>query len=278
MDDLHVALLAVGDPRAVQRPAGLLAVVADRDRDQPARAASLARHQPRHRARRPARRRGPRRAPASATSRRPARGRSRRARACARRPREAPAAQERLARGGEVAAVAGEVLADELGHGLVADQVLHHARRAPVVGIERGERRAQALVGILDAGPGPDVGHRVLRRPVRGAGGEERGLVGEVAVDGRAAHAGVLGQRADRRARRADRAVQRDGALGDAPARGLLELGALLHPVWALFVSHACPINIDTSRGRRYIAATLLFDERRRHAAGDGGEGERQPA
>jgi mannose-6-phosphate isomerase-like protein (cupin superfamily) len=56
--------------------------------------------------------------------------------------------------------------------------------------------------------------------------------------------------------------VQRDGALGDPPARGLLELGALLHPVWASFISHDCPTNIDTSGGRRYIAATLLFDER----------------
>jgi hypothetical protein len=32
---------------------------------------------------------------------------------------------------------------------------------------------------------------------VRGAGREQRRLVGEVAVDGRAAYAGVLGQRAD---------------------------------------------------------------------------------
>jgi hypothetical protein len=34
VDDLHVALLAVGQLRAVERPAGLLAVMADRDRDQ----------------------------------------------------------------------------------------------------------------------------------------------------------------------------------------------------------------------------------------------------
>jgi hypothetical protein len=35
MDDLHVVLLAVRDAGPVQRPAGFLAVVADRDRDQP---------------------------------------------------------------------------------------------------------------------------------------------------------------------------------------------------------------------------------------------------
>jgi mannose-6-phosphate isomerase-like protein (cupin superfamily) len=29
-------------------------------------------------------------------------------------------------------------------------------------------------------------------------------------------------------------------------------------------IGHLCPTNIDTSGGRRYIAATLLFDERRR--------------
>jgi hypothetical protein len=34
MDELDVALLAIGDPGAVEPPAGLLAEVADRDRDQ----------------------------------------------------------------------------------------------------------------------------------------------------------------------------------------------------------------------------------------------------
>ena len=68
------------------------------------------------------------------------------------------AAQERLTRGLDVAVVAGEVLVDQLGHGLVADQVLHHPRRAAVVGVERVERRPQALVGILDAAQAPMSG------------------------------------------------------------------------------------------------------------------------
>ena len=105
-------------------------------------------------------------------------------------------------------------------------------------------------------------GTRVRRRPMRGAGREQRRLVGEVAVDGRAAHAGVLGQRAHRRARRAERPVQRDRALGDALPRVLLELGAALHPVGTLFVGHRCPMNLDTSSGRRYIGATPLSNER----------------
>jgi hypothetical protein len=48
---------------------------------------------------------------------------------------------------------------------------------------------------------------------VPGAGDEQRLLVGEIAIDGRASYARVVGDRADRGARRAQRAVQLRGAL-----------------------------------------------------------------
>lgn len=50
---------------------------------------------------------------------------------------------------------------------------------------------SQTLVGILDRRPAVELGEGVGRHPVRRAGGEEGLLVREVAVDSRAAHAGV---------------------------------------------------------------------------------------
>src|SRR4051812_11464164 len=79
------------------------------------------------------------------------------------------------------------------------------------------------------------------------AGCEQRLLVGEVAVQGGPSHARALGDSAERGAGGADRPVQLHGALGDAPAGLGLELGSAPLFVFALFVSHRCPTNIDTS-------------------------------
>ena len=73
---------------------------------------------------------------------------------------------------------------------------------------------------------------------MRGAGGEQGGLVWEVAIDRGAADAGELGHGADRRLRRPYRSVQLDGALGDAPTGLGLELRAALLPVGPLLVGH----------------------------------------
>src|SRR5689334_745786 len=79
---------------------------------------------------------------------------------------------------------------------------------------------------------------------MRRAGCEERHLVGEVAVDGRATNPGPLGDGADRGPRGPERPVELDGALGDAPAGLGLVLGAAAFAVAALFVGHSCPLNI----------------------------------
>src|SRR5581483_1889711 len=101
------------------------------------------------------------------------------------------------------------------------------------------------------------------RPPVRRARGEERGLVGEVPVDGRAADARVLRDRADRGPCRTDLLVQGDRALGDAQARLLLELGSPRHPVGALSIRHWCRANIDRSAAAIVVfRATLLSYER----------------
>ncbi len=72
-----------------------------------------------------------------------------------------------------------------------------------VPGVDLGERGVQAFVGVGDARPRAGVGRRVERGPVGRAGAEQRLLAREVAVDGRALDAGLLGDRADRRPRRA---------------------------------------------------------------------------
>ena len=63
--------------------------------------------------------------------------------------------------------------------------------RRAVERIELAEGEAQALVGILDRRPGREIRDRVGCPPMRVARLEQRHLVGEVAVDGRAANAGV---------------------------------------------------------------------------------------
>jgi hypothetical protein len=63
-------------------------------------------------------------------------------------------------------------------------------------------------------------------------------LVGEVAVDGRALHAGALGDGLHGGPDRADRLMQRHRRLGDAQPRTLLVGRALLLPVWAFFRRH----------------------------------------
>src|SRR3954452_19000254 len=78
---------------------------------------------------------------------------------------------------------------------------------------------------------------------MRRAGGQQLVLVGEVAVDGLALYTCALGHRGHRRARRPERPVQLHRRLGDAAARGLHRVGALLEPVAAsggLFDGHGC--------------------------------------
>src|SRR5207248_8585733 len=131
----------------------------------------------------------------------------------------------------DAAQVAVEVAQQPLDDGderLVPQQARVHGLGAPVERVELAERGLGALRGIRDRGPRGWAGWWVRRAPVRGAGGEERDLVREVAVNRRAPDAGVLRDRADRRPCRADPCVQRDRALGDPPSCLLLELGSPL--------------------------------------------------
>jgi len=84
---------------------------------------------------------------------------------------------------------------------------------------------------------------------------KQRGLVGEVAIDGRTLDAGLLGDAADRGPRRADAAVELDRGLGDALTRLPLLLGPATLPVLAgsaflKFSSHICTANIDRALPR----------------------------
>ena len=106
----------------------------------------------------------------------------------------------------------------------------HRARRGRRAAGRRGSRSPTSWIGR----------GRVRGRPVGAAGVEERGLVGEVAVDGRAADAGMRRDGADRCPGGADGPVERHGAFGDAQARLLLRLGAALHAVGAGLVGHRC--------------------------------------
>src|SRR5207302_7442981 len=105
----------------------------------------------------------------------------------------------------------------------------------------------QALVGVLDRRPALEVRRGVRRLPMCAARGEQRGLVGEVAIQRGTAHAGVLGYGAERSSRRAERPVQLHGALGDPPAGPLLELGAALLAIRTLLIGHSCSMKFATA-------------------------------
>ena len=144
----------------------------------------------------------------------------------------AAAAQERVAQRTQAGP---ESARHQLGHHrndrLVAQQVGEHLLRPPVVRVELGQRLAEPGVGVGDGRPGRRVGGRVGRPPVAAAREEQRPLVGEVPVDGRALHAGALRHGRHRGARRPERAVQLHRGLGDAQPSLLLELGAAAHTV-----------------------------------------------
>src|SRR5207249_206257 len=82
-------------------------------------------------------------------------------------------------------------------------------------------------------GPCARIGRRPARDEVGGAGGEERAVVGKVVVDRDAPDARAACDLRDRRPRRADLAVQRDGGVDDPLPRLLLAAGALLELVAA---------------------------------------------
>jgi hypothetical protein len=130
---------------------------------------------------------------------------------------------------------------------LVPQQARVHALGASVERVQVTKGTLRSLRGSPDRGPGGRVGRRVGRAPVRRAGFEERVLVRKVAVDRRAAHACALGDRRNRSPCRSELLVQFDRALGDSPARQLLELRAPLHSVGTLLIGHISPINIDRS-------------------------------
>ena len=155
-----------------------------------------------------------------------------------------PPGHQRVAHGREIAAEGAEPLAHER-QVLVAEEVLEHPLVPPVVGVELADGHAQALVGIGDRGPGCEIGQRIGGQPVCGTGVEQRPFVREVAVQGRAPHASVLGDGAHRRPRRPVRAVQCNRALDDALAGLLLRLRTSLHPVGASLIGHRCRCNFD---------------------------------
>src|SRR5947207_8327646 len=94
---------------------------------------------------------------------------------------------------------------------------------------------------------------------------EQRLLVGEVPVDGRAADTGRFRDRRDRRLGRADPLVEGNGALRDAAPRLGLELCSAHHPVGAFFVGHKCSLNIDRSNQvcNRFRAPSLFTEKER---------------
>ena len=100
----------------------------------------------------------------------------------------------------------------------VADPVGKHLLGLPVPRVELGERPAQTFVTICDRDPLAGVRHRMPPVVVARAGVEQRLLVGEVPVDGRAIDPGPLGDRLHAGARGADGLVERDSRLGDPPA------------------------------------------------------------
>ena len=183
---------------------------------------------------------------------------------CARRPRSAAAGGEVVLDRAEVAVEVAESALDGRHERLVAQQADVHRLGAAVERVQLAQGRSRPFGRILDRRPRPRVRRWVRRTPVRRAGGEQRVLVREVPVDGRAADAGALGDRADRGLRRAELLVQRDGALGDPPPRLLLELGAALHPVGTLLIGHICPIILTDAARCRIFRATPLSNERRR--------------
>ena len=64
----------------------------------------------------------------------------------------------------------------------VAQEVCEHWLGFGVVGVDLRERCAQARPGIAHDRPGLQVRKWMLGHPIAGAGHEERGLVGEMAV------------------------------------------------------------------------------------------------
>ena len=86
-----------------------------------------------------------------------------------------------------------------------------HRRVLAVPAVERGQRGAQALRGVVERERGRQVGPRVLGQPVGGARRQQRVQVGEVVVDGQPLHAGAARDVGDRRLRDADLLVQRRG-------------------------------------------------------------------
>ena len=81
--------------------------------------------------------------------------------------------------------------------------------------VHLAESPAKAAHRVLDLRQRLEGRHRMSRRPVLGAGSEERAVVGEVRVDGVPLDARPCGDRADRRPRRADARVQVDRGLDD---------------------------------------------------------------
>ena len=149
---------------------------------------------------------------------------------------------------------------DDRDERLVAQEARVHPLGPSVERVELAQRGRGALRRVLDPRPGARVRRRVRRLEVRRAGREQRLVVGEVAVHGRAAHARALGDGADRRPRRAELLVQRDGALGDPQARLLLEVGAPRLAVGAFLIGHRCRMNIltDATDARTFSRDTTV--------------------
>ena len=110
-----------------------------------------------------------------------------------------------------------------------------HRRGALVIGVELVEGSREPLPRVADRAPRVEIGQRVGARSsgVEHAV-EQVGLGREVAVERAALDARPLGDRAQRRARRPDGAVQLDRRLGDPQVRLGHVRGALLQLVLAL--------------------------------------------
>ena len=133
--------------------------------------------------------------------------------------------------------------------------VREHVFRLPIPGVELGECRAKPFVGVLDARPVREVGQGVESIEMGRARVEEGSFVRKMAIHRRPLHAGLVGDRAHRRSRRADCAVELRRGLGDALSCLHLELGPPTLPVPAFstvrrFNRHSCPTNIDIPGGR----------------------------
>jgi hypothetical protein len=105
----------------------------------------------------------------------------------------------------------------------------------PVPAVKLAECASGPPAEVRDHGPCRDVRPGVLRGPMRHAGHEHGIEVREVAVDGEAGDAGLLGDGGDRGVGWPDRRVQANGCLSDAQPGLVHLLGAPPHAVRARF-------------------------------------------